>query len=86
LTGMILTTDHLDTDVWVLLYSQIGSVIILLSVGVYLQVAIFELEWQHAAYSLSDSIQYECPLVSKDEIFGKNGNLCYCMHWKWRLR
>jgi hypothetical protein len=73
---MILTTDHLDTDVCVLLYSQIGTVIILLSVGFYLQVAIFELELQHAAYSLRDSIQYECPVVSKDdEMFRKNGNV-----------
>jgi hypothetical protein len=73
---MTLTTDYPDTDVSVLLYSQIGSVIILLSVGVYSQVAAFELEWQHAAYSLRDSIQYECPVVSKDdEMFRKNGNV-----------
>jgi len=41
---MILIADHLDPDVYGLLYSLVGSVIILLSVGVYLQVAIFELE------------------------------------------
>jgi hypothetical protein len=71
---MILTTDHLDTIVCVVLYSQIVSVIILLSVGGYLQVAIFELDGQHAAYSISDGIRYVYPVVSKnDEMFRKNG-------------
>jgi len=80
---MILTTNHLHTDICGLLYHLIGSVIILLSVGVYLQVVIFELVRQHAAYSLSDSIQYECPVVSKDdEMFRKNGNLRYCVNCK----